>query len=75
MVIDRERVNEIKVDTLKGKIDIPLVFMFDRIGRRELEVPILFYLFNEYGIDVWFIKVGHQKKDDHTGSLYTFLRS
>jgi len=36
---DRDAIQDIKRSALAGKFDILLVFMFDRIGRREDETP------------------------------------
>ena len=37
---DRDAILEIQKDALQGKFDILLVFMFDRLGRRDDETPI-----------------------------------
>jgi len=38
---DRDTIQEIQKDAVEGKFDILLVFMFDRIGRKEDETPLL----------------------------------
>ena len=38
---DRDAIQEIQRDALQNKFDILLVFMFDRLGRREDETPLL----------------------------------
>ncbi|PKM90489.1 MAG: hypothetical protein CVU87_02100 [Firmicutes bacterium HGW-Firmicutes-12] len=38
---DRDVVQQIKADALLGKFDILLVFMFDRLGRRDDETPFV----------------------------------
>lgn len=74
-ISDRVVLNDIKKDAKLGKFDILLVFLFDRLGRREFEVPVLFQWFNEQGIELWSVKEGQQKLDDHVDSLNVFLRS
>ena len=41
-----QRVNE-------SKFDILLVFMFDRLGRRDDETPFIVERFTKQGIEVW----------------------
>lgn len=38
---DRDAVQEIQRDAVQGKFDILLVFMFDRLGRRDDETPFV----------------------------------
>lgn len=38
---DRDAIQEIQRDAVDGKFDILLVFMFDRLGRRDDETPYL----------------------------------
>ena len=57
----RDVLQDIKKDVLKKEIDVLLVFMFDRIGRREEETPfVVEWLINE-GIEVWSVKEGQRK--------------
>lgn len=44
---DRDAIQEIQRDALQNKFDILLVFMFDRLGRREDETPF---------VVEWFVK-------------------
>ena len=44
---------EIKVDALKKEFDILLVFMLDRLGRRDDETPFIVEWFVNQGIEVW----------------------
>ena len=38
---DRDAIQEIQHDAALGKFDILLVFMFDRLGRRDDETPFI----------------------------------
>ena len=38
---DRDAIQEIQKDAVAGKFDILLVFMFDRLGRRDDETPFM----------------------------------
>lgn len=71
----REKLQEIKSDVLAKKFEILLVFMFDRLGRREYEIPLLTEWFVEQGIEVWSVKEGQQRFDTHADGLMNFFRS
>ena len=47
---DRDAIQEIQRDALQNKFDILLVFMFDRLGRREDETPFVVEWFVKNGI-------------------------
>ena len=48
----RDAIIEIREMAEKKKFDILLVFMFDRLGRKEDETPFLVKWFIEHGIEV-----------------------
>ncbi len=54
--------------------DVLLVFMFDRLGRREDETPFLVQWFIEHGIEVWSTREGEQKLDSRVDKLLNFMR-
>lgn len=72
-VEDREVLMQIKEDAENKEFDILLTYMTDRIGRRE---EYIFYInaLYEAGIEVWTVKDGKIKNDEHTDSLITFIR-
>ena len=72
-VEDREILMQIKEDAENKEFDILLTYMTDRIGRRE---EYIFYInaLYEAGIEVWTVKDGKIKNDEHTDSLITFIR-
>lgn len=71
---DRDAINEMKRDALAGKFDILLVFMFDRIGRREDETPFVVQWFVQQGIEVWSTREGEQRFDSHVDKLINYIR-
>lgn len=71
---DRDAVQEIQRDALAGKFDILLVFMFDRLGRKEDETPFVVEWFDKNGIEVWSAKEGQQKFDTHVDKLMNYIR-
>ena len=50
---DRDAIQEIQHDAALGKFDILLVFMFDRLGRRDDETPFIVEWFVKNGVEVW----------------------
>lgn len=70
----RNAIIKIKDDALKGKFDILLVFMFDRLGRKEDETPFIVEWFVSHGIAVWSVKEGEQRFDHHVDFLMNYIR-
>ncbi len=71
---NRNAIIKIKDDALKGKFDILLVFMFDRLGRKEDETPFIVEWFVTHGIEVWSVKEGQQRFDHHVDFLMNYIR-
>ena len=59
---------------LKGEFDILLVFMFDRLGRRDDETPFVVEWFVKQGIEVWSAMEGQQRFDTHVDKLLNYIR-
>lgn len=73
-VKDRDAILEIQKDALQGKFDILLVFMFDRLGRRDDETPFVVEWFVKNGIEVWSATEGQQRFDTHVDKLLNYIR-
>jgi len=71
---DRDVVLDIQKAAMEGKFDILLVFMFDRIGRRDDETPFVVEWFTQQGVEVWSTQEGQQRFDNHTDKLMNYLR-
>ena len=71
---DRDVIQDIQKAAVEGKFDILLVFMFDRIGRREDETPFVVEWFARQGIKVWSAQEGQQRFDNHTDKLMNYIR-
>ena len=71
---DRDAIIEIRDMAEKKQFDVLLVFMFDRLGRREDETPFLVKWFIENGIEVWSTREGQQKLDSQVDRLLNFMR-
>lgn len=72
-VEDREVLRQIRDDAENKEFDILLTYMTDRIGRRE---EYSFYISELYraGIEVWTVKDGKIKNDEHTDSLIRYIQ-
>lgn len=71
---NRDKLQIIRDDAKRGKFDILLVFMFDRIGRIADETPFVVEWFVKNGIRVWSTQEGEQRFDNHTDKLTNYIR-
>lgn len=71
---DRDAIQEIQRDAVQGKFDILLVYMFDRLGRRDDETPFVVEWFVRNGIEVWSAVEGEQRFDNHVDKLLNYIR-
>ena len=71
---DRDAIQEIQQDAAEGKFDILLVYIFDRLGRREDETPFVVEWFVRNGIEVWSTVEGQQRFDNHVDKLMNYIR-
>ena len=71
---NRDKIQAIKELARKGKFDILLVFMFDRIGRIADETPFVVEWFVKNGIRVWSTQEGEQRFDNHIDKLLNYIR-
>lgn len=70
----RDAIVEIKKRALLHQFDILLVFMFDRLGRRDDETPFVVQWFVQQGIEVWSTREGEQRFDNHVDKLLNYIR-
>ena len=71
---DRDAILDIRALAEKKKFDVLLVFMFDRLGRREDETPFLVEWFIQHGIEVWSTREGQQKIENRSDKLINYIR-
>jgi len=72
-VEDREVLLEILEDARNGEFDILLTYMSDRIGRKD-EYSAYVATLNSLGVEVWTIKDGQLKTEEHIDKLLNFIR-
>ena len=71
---DRDAIQELKEEALLQRFDILLVFMFDRLGRRDDETPFVVEWFVKHDIEVWSVNEGQQKFETHVDKLTNYIR-
>ncbi len=70
----RDAIVEIKKRAITHQFDVLLVFMFDRLGRRDDETPFVVQWFAQQGIEVWSAREGEQRFDNHVDKLLNYIR-
>lgn len=71
---DRDVLQEIRNDAINKEFDVLLVFMFDRLGRRDDETPFIVEWFDRHGIEVWSTQEGQQKFESRADKLINYIR-
>lgn len=71
---NRDAILDIRALAEKKKFEVLLVFMFDRLGRREDETPFLVEWFIDHGIEVWSTREGQQKIESRSDKLINYIR-
>lgn len=71
---DREILQEILEDAREQNFDVLVVYMSDRIGRKEDESPVFVSTLNKLGIEVWAVKEGQLKTGEHIDKLLNYIR-
>lgn len=62
---DRDQLQLLQQAAAAGEFDVLLVFMFDRLGRRDDETPFIVEWFTKQGVEVWSVNEGQQRFDSH----------
>lgn len=70
---DRDKLLEVKEDIRNRKIDVLVVFMLDRLGRIAKETPFVVQSFIEMGVEIWSVKEGQRRIDEHVDVLTNFI--
>ena len=71
---DRDAIQQLRQAAVDHEFDILLVFMFDRLGRKDDETPFVVKWFAEQGIEVWSVMEGQQRFDNHVDDLMNYIR-
>lgn len=71
---ERDAMQELQQEAVAGSFDILLVYMFDRLGRRDDETPFVVEWFVRNGVEVWSAVEGQQRFDNHVDKLMNYIR-
>ena len=71
---DRDAIQDLKEAAINNEFDVLLVYMFDRLGRRDDETPFVVEWFAKNGIEVWSTQEGQQQFENHTDKLLNYIR-
>ncbi|KKI49970.1 recombinase family protein [Christensenella hongkongensis] len=71
---NRDVIQQIKKAAISCDFDVLLVYMFDRLGRRDYDTPQIVEWFIEHNIEVWSVEEGQQKIESHADRLITHIR-
>jgi len=71
---NRDAIQEIQQEALDHKFDVLLVYMFDRLGRKDDETPFIVEWFVQQGIEVWSVSEREQRFDTHVDKLTNYIR-
>lgn len=70
---NRDAIIELREAAEKHEFDVLLVFMFDRLGRIQDETPVIVKWFYNQGVEVWSVKEGQRRFDNHTDNLINYI--
>lgn len=71
---DRDAIQDLKAAAERKEFDILLVFMFDRLGRRQNETPFVVEWFAAQGIEIWSTQEGQQRFENDVDYLMNYMR-
>lgn len=71
---NRDAIQELKAAAEKKEFDVLLIFMFDRLGRKQDETPFIVEWFNKKGVEVWSTKEGQQRFESEADYLINYMR-
>ena len=71
---ERDAIQEIQREAVQGKFEVLLVYMFDRLGRKDDETPFVVEWFVKQNIEVWSAMEGQQRFDSHVDKLLNYIR-
>jgi site-specific DNA recombinase len=72
---ERDALNEIREAAVNREFDVLLVFMFDRLGRRDDETPFVINFLIENEVEVWSVNEGQRKVEQHVDKLINYISS
>ena len=71
---ERDAIQDLKASAERNEFDVLLIFMFDRLGRRQNETPFVVEWFTQHGIEVWSVQEGQQRFENEADYLINYMR-
>ena len=71
---NRDAIQDLKAAAERKEFDILLVYMFDRLGRKQNETPFVVEWFVGQGIEVWSTQEGQQRFENDVDYLMNYMR-
>jgi len=71
---DRDAIQDLKAAAERKEFEVLLVFMFDRLGRRQNETPFVVEWFVGKGVEVWSTQEGQQSFENDVDYLMNYMR-
>ncbi|MEH7157529.1 recombinase family protein [Neobacillus drentensis] len=72
---ERDELMSIREAAVNREFDVLLVFMFDRLGRRDDETPFVINFLIENEVEVWSVNEGQRKMEQHVDKLINYISS
>lgn len=70
---ERDAILDLQTAALKKEMDVLLVYMFDRLGRKDDETPYIVEWFVKQGVEVWSAKEGQRRFENHVDRLLNYI--
>lgn len=70
---ERDELKTIKQGAINKEFDVLLVFMLDRLGRKEDETPPMVSFLNKNNVEVWSVKEGQRNTESHIDKLLNYI--
>ena len=70
---ERDELITIREGAVNNEFDILLVFMFDRLGRREDETPVMVSFLHQNNVEVWSVQEGKRSVETHADKLLNYI--
>ena len=71
--LERDAILALQRAALRKEMDVLLVYMFDRLGRRDNETPQIVEWFVQNGVEVWSATEGRRRLETHTDILLNYI--
>ncbi|MBS4031026.1 MAG: recombinase family protein [Clostridiales bacterium] len=71
---NRDELQRAKLAAENSVFDVLLVYMFDRLGRKDNETPFIVQYFDSLGVEIWSTLEGQQKFENYADTVMNYIR-